>query len=96
MKLPGSKRVLVCAATAALLLAGCHVGNRLRKANVDQVTSGMARKQVESILGMPTSVDTKDYELKQKMTYLYRQGQDTVTIVFWEDKVETKETTFTD
>ena len=91
-----TKLVFVCALSALLLLSSCRVGNRLRKANVDQVTSGMARKQVESILGMPTSIDTKDYELKQKMTYLYRQGEDTVTIVFWEDKVETKETTLTD
>ena len=96
MQLRRSTQTFVCAAAALLLLASCGVGNRLRKANVDQVASGMARKQVESILGMPTSVDTKDYELKQKMTYLYRQGQDTVTIVFWEDKVETKETTLTD
>ncbi len=56
----------------------------------------MAKKQVESILGMPTSVDSKDYEVKQKTTYLYNQGQDTVTIVFWEDRVESKVTTLTD
>lgn len=89
--------LLLCAALAcATLLGGCQPGKRLRKANVDQVTSGMAKKQVESILGMPTSVDTKDYELKQKTTYIYTQGKDTVKIVFWEDRVEAKETTLTD
>ena len=96
MQLRRSKLAFVCASMALLLVAGCDVGNRLRKANVDQVASGMAKKQVESILGMPTEIDTKDYELKQKTTYIYRQGKDTVTIVFWEDKVETKETTLTD
>lgn len=74
----------------------CQPGKRLTKANVDQVTAGMAKKQVESILGMPTSVDTKDYEVKQKTTYLYTQGKDTVTIVFWEDRVESKDTTLTE
>ncbi len=88
--------VLVCALTASLLLGGC-VGDRLRKANVDQVTNGMAKKQVESILGPPTSVtDVKGYDLTQKTTYLYTQGKDTVTIVFFDDKVESKETTLTD
>ena len=56
----------------------------------------MAKKQVESILGMPTSVDTKDFELKRKTTFVYTQGKDSVTIVFWEDRVESKETTLTE
>jgi outer membrane protein assembly factor BamE (lipoprotein component of BamABCDE complex) len=83
-------------AIGLLALPACQPGKSLSKANVDQVTAGMAKKQVESILGMPTSVDTKDYESKQKTIYLYRQGQDTVTIVFWEDKVESKNTTLVD
>lgn len=56
----------------------------------------MAKKQVESILGMPTSIEMQDYEVKQKTIYLYTQGKDTVRVVFWEDKVESKETTLTD
>lgn len=82
--------------TASFLFAGC-VGDRLRKANVDQVTNGMAKKQVESILGPPTSVtDVRGYDMTQKTTYLYMQGKDRVTIVFFDDKVESKETTLTD
>lgn len=81
---------------SALVLAACQPGKNLTKANVDQVMPGMAKKQVESILGMPTAIDTKDYELKQKTTYIYTQGRDTVRIVFWEDRVESKETTLTD
>ena len=56
----------------------------------------MAKKQVESILGLPTSVDTKDFVVMKKTTYVYRQGDDTVTIVFKEDKVESKESTLTE
>jgi hypothetical protein len=56
----------------------------------------MAKKQVESILGMPSSVDTKDFEIKRKTTYLYTQANGTVTLVFWEDRLESRESTITE
>ncbi len=80
----------------ASLLGACQPSKRLTKANVDQVADGMARKQVESILGLPTSVDTKDYAVIKKTTYLYSQPNGTVRITFKEDKVESKETTLVD
>ncbi len=89
-------RLFCTLAGALFLLTACQPGKRLTRANVNEVSVGMAKKQVESILGMPTSIDTKDFEIKQKTTYLYTQGKDTVTVVFWEDKVESKETTLTD
>jgi hypothetical protein len=82
-------------AVMALMLSGCHIGPRLTKANVDQVTEGMAKKQVESILGPPTAIDTTDLILLKKTTYTYRQGSDTVTIVFKDDRVQSKESTLT-
>ena len=91
-----SPSLLTLLTACLLLLASCRPGTHLTKANVDQVATGMAKKQVESILGMPSSVDTKDYEVKRKTTYLYTQDKDTVTIVFWEDRVESKETTLTE
>lgn len=96
MKTRLAELLLLCAFAAPFLLSGC-VGDRLRKANVDEVTNGMAKKQVESILGPPTNVtEVKGYDLTQKTTYLYKQGKDTVTIVFFDDKVESKESTLTD
>ena len=86
----------ICLSAACLLLGACQPGKRIRKANVDQVAEGMAKKQVESILGMPNSVDTKDYVVMKKTTYIYTQGNDTVVITFREDKVESKETTLTE
>ena len=80
----------------ALLLSGCQPGKRLKKANVDQVTEGMAKKHVESILGLPTTVDTKDFVVMKKTTYVYTQPNGTVTITFKEDKVESKESTLTE
>jgi SmpA / OmlA family len=77
-----------------LLVDGC-IGKRITKANVDQVTEGMSKKQVESILGQPTLSKTEDPILK-RTTYVYRQGKDTVTIVFKDDKVQSKDSTLSD
>lgn len=75
---------------AVFALSACH-GKRLTKANVDEVSSGMSRKQVESILGPPTSVDSTNLLVTKKVTYSYKQGDESVTIVFFNDEVATKE-----
>ena len=72
------------------------VGRRITKANVDEVAEGMSKKQVESILGPPTELDNKDFIIMKKTTYIYRQGNDTVTIVFKDDKVVEKQSTLID
>jgi outer membrane protein assembly factor BamE (lipoprotein component of BamABCDE complex) len=72
------------------------VGHRLTKANVDEVSEGMSKKQVESILGPPTELDNKDFVILKKTTYVYRQDKDIVTIVFKDDKVVEKQSTLTD
>jgi outer membrane protein assembly factor BamE (lipoprotein component of BamABCDE complex) len=68
-------------------------GQRLTQANVDQVIEGMSKKQVESILGPPTSVESKDFMLLKRTTYLYRQANGTVTVLFKDDKVAAKSST---
>ena len=70
------------------------IGKRITKANVDQITEGMSKKQVESILG-PNSSKTEDPAMK-RTTYLYRQGKDTVTVIFQDDKVQSKDSTLSD
>jgi outer membrane protein assembly factor BamE (lipoprotein component of BamABCDE complex) len=77
------------------VLDGCS-NKRITKANVDQVAEGMSKKQVESILGPPTSLTTEDLVIMKKTTYVYRQGKDTVTIVFKDDKVQSKDSTLSD
>ena len=77
------------------LVLGCS-GKRITKANVDEVTEGMSKKQVESVLGPPTSLSTEDFVIMKKTTYVYRQGKDTVTIVFKDDKVQSKDSTLSD
>ena len=78
-----------------LMFDGC-IGKRITKANVDQVTEGMSKKQVESILGQPTSSKMEDPTIIRQTTYVYRQGKDTVTIVFKDDKVQSKDSTLSD
>src|ERR1700756_5928547 len=78
-----------------LALSVSCIGKRITKTNVDQVTEGMSKKQVESILGQPTLSKTEDPVLK-RTTYVYRQGKDTVTIVFKDDKVQSKDSTLSD
>lgn len=91
-------KMATCAAASLsglLLLASCS-DKRITQANVNEVTEGMAKKQVESILGQPTAIDTKDLLLLKTTTYIYRQGKDTVTIVFKDDKVQTKQSTLSE
>ena len=80
----------------AFALTACTSSKKLRKANVDEVTEGMAKKQVESILGPPTTIDTKDFVLLKKTIYIYNQGKDTVTVVFKDDKVQSKTSTLSE
>jgi outer membrane protein assembly factor BamE (lipoprotein component of BamABCDE complex) len=77
-------------------LGACNSQKRLSKANVDQIQEGMSKKQVESILGLPTTVDTKDATTLKKTVYVYDQGKDAVTIVFKEDKVQSKASTLSE
>ena len=81
-----------------LLIALCVScsSKRITKANVDQVTEGMSKKQVESILGPPTSINNQDFVIMKKTTYVYRQGKDAVTIIFKDDKVQAKDSTLSD
>ncbi|MGZ4984651.1 MAG: outer membrane protein assembly factor BamE domain-containing protein [Chthoniobacterales bacterium] len=90
-----SLRFLALIACALVGLTSCD-SRRLRKANVDEVDKGMAKKQVESILGPPTTIDTKDFATLKKTIYIYLQGKDTVTVTFKDDKVESKESTLND
>lgn len=83
---------LVLMLMLTLMLDSC-IGKRITKANVNEVTEGMSKKQVESILGQPTSSKTEDPTIMRQTTYVYRQGKDTVTIVFKDDKVQSKDST---
>jgi len=89
-------RLAALGVALSLALAGCHAGLRLTKANVDEVSDGMTTKQVESILGPPTTIDSKDFVVLKKTTYVYDQGKESVTIIFKDDKVQSKVSTLSE
>jgi outer membrane protein assembly factor BamE (lipoprotein component of BamABCDE complex) len=96
MNMPILQRIPRLLLLLLLMLCISCSSKRITKANVDQITDGMSKKQVESILGPPTSLSTEDFVIMKKTTYVYRQGKDTVTIVFKDDKVQSKDSTLSD
>jgi outer membrane protein assembly factor BamE (lipoprotein component of BamABCDE complex) len=88
-----SGRLSLLIVSVLLVIETSCSGNRLRQSNVDEVTEGMSKKQVESILGAPTEIDNKDFIIMKKTTYVYRQENGMVTIVFKDDKVTDKNST---
>jgi outer membrane protein assembly factor BamE (lipoprotein component of BamABCDE complex) len=93
-----ARSLLLASIVAALgfALPACNSAKRLTKANVNEVAEGMSKKQVESILGQPTTIDSKDFVVLKKTTYVYNQGKDSVTIVFKDDKVQSKVSTLSE
>ncbi len=79
-----------------LALAACDrnalSGSKLTLANYNQITTGMAKAQVEQILGAPTSVDSKDVLIYKKTTYRYEDGKKFAMITFKNDEVDGKDT----
>lgn len=87
------KFALTILTASAFVFGGC-TEKKIRKANVDEVSEGMPKKQVESILGQPTS-ETKDTQ-SRTTSYIYHQGKESVTIVFKDEKVQSKDSTLSE
>ena len=87
---------LVLAVLALALLGACNrnplSGSKLTSANYDQVTLGMSKAQVETILGQPTSAETKDMLIFKKTTYRYEDGKKFAMVTFKNDEVDSKDT----
>ena len=79
---------------ALLLSVGCDrlSGSKLTKANYDQISTGMSKNQVETILGKPTSAETKDMLIFKKTTYRYEDGEKFAMVTFKNDEVDGKDT----
>ncbi len=101
MKIPNMKNQihrlgLLLAALALLSLGGCNKstlsGSKLTSANYDQITLGMSKTQVETILGPPTTIDSKDVVIFKKTTYRYEDGAKFAMITFKNDEVDSKDT----
>jgi outer membrane protein assembly factor BamE (lipoprotein component of BamABCDE complex) len=80
---------------AVLSLGGCGrglSGSKLTSANYDQITLGMSKAQVETILGAPTTAETKDMVIFKKTTYRYEDGKKFAIVTFKNDEVDSKDT----
>ena len=87
---------LVLALLVLVSLGACNrnplSGSKLTSANYDQVTLGMSKAQVETILGKPTSAETKDMLIFKKTTYRYEDGKRFAMITFKNDELDSKDT----
>ena len=52
----------------------------------------MSKAQVETILGQPTSAETKDMLIFKKTTYRYEDGKKFAMVTFKNDEVDSKDT----
>ena len=90
------KRALSLLVFAVMLVgfSSCNrmAGSKLTQANYDQIKEGMSKTQVETILGQPTTVDTKDMLIFKKTTYRYEDGAKFAMITFKNDEVDGKDT----
>jgi outer membrane protein assembly factor BamE (lipoprotein component of BamABCDE complex) len=87
--------VFLFAGLALLSLGACSrglSGSKLTTANYDQVTLGMSKAQVETILGPPTTADTRDLVIFKKTTYRYEDGKRFAIVTFKNDEVDSKDT----
>jgi hypothetical protein len=86
---------LVLAALVLIFCAGCDrtvlSSSRLTPANYDQVRLGMSKAQVETILGPPTMMETKDMLIFKKTTYRYEDGKKFALVTFKNDEVDSKD-----
>ena len=87
---------IFCAALGLLSLGGCNhnplSGSKLTAANYDQVTLGMSKAQVQTILGTPTRIDSNDLVIFRKTTFRYEDGKKFAIITFKNDEVDSKDT----
>lgn len=87
--------LIVSFAALLLITVGCDrnalTGSKLTAPNYDQITIGMSKAQVETILGPPTSSETKDMVIFKKTTYRYEDGKKFAMITFKNDEVDSKD-----
>lgn len=80
---PGCNKVAVPAALPI---------SKVSRANFDQVRAGMTKAQVETILGQPTGIDTKDVLVYKRTIYRYEDGTKFIQITFKNDELDGKDT----
>ncbi len=84
--------------TLALLLAGCGGGSplTLNQDNFNKIQDDMSQAEVVGIMGQPTESKTDPIPIVggTQTTYTYRNDKSEVTIVFKNDQVKEKHSSF--
>jgi SmpA / OmlA family len=82
----------------AFVLVGCDrhgssvlSTSKITASNYDQIRPGMSKTQVESILGSPTTAETKDMVIFKKTTYRYEERTKFILLTFKNDELESKD-----
>ena len=113
-----TRRLAACILPIVLGLTTTACGRRITNANIDALNSafdrsektgrtetgerGVSTKEVESILGVPTKVETFKMELQTRKPvvegtrYIYEQGKDIVVLHFVDNKLISKAPHFGD
>jgi hypothetical protein len=85
-------------AALSLVMVGCGGGSplTLNQTNLDKVQDDMSSADVKSILGDPTESHDEAIPVVggTKTTYIYRNDKSEVTIIFKNDKVQSKQGNF--
>ncbi len=91
-----SRSFLLMMLVAVLGLTGCDrnaaTGSKLTRLNFDKITTGMSKAQVETIMGAPTSAETKDMLIFKKTVYRYEEGTNFAEVTFKNDELDSKNT----
>jgi len=89
-------KIISVALLAILLLAACNrnvlTGSKLTLDSYNQITTGMSKAQVETILDPSTSMETKDMLMFKKTIWRYEDRQKFAQITFKNDEVDSKDT----
>ena len=65
--------------------------SKITMANYDSIRLGMSKDQVQTILGAPTSAETKDVVIFKKTTYRYEDGAKFIELTFKNDELDSKD-----
>ncbi len=65
--------------------------SKISLANYNLIRLGMSKDQVQTILGAPTSAETKDVVIFKKTTYRYEDGARFIELTFKNDELDSKD-----
>ena len=89
-------KIISLTIAAFLVLAACNrttlTGSKLTLDNYNQITTGMSKAQVETVLGPATTIETKDMIIFKKTIWRYEDGSKFAVVTFKNDEVDSKDT----